>query len=572
VKLSFPKPGQFLPAASVQPTARELQAWLAKAACNASSVSAATMQRLRAHLTILKRNAVRSRQHYQPQLLSLLRDLRTRGATGLDVADRLLRERVLPSARHAKAWMMFGYKKTDRLARKAWGHPRTRDARERLTVALEETGRWMPGPPVRDLQIRLAIGLVTVALLVFGIGGWMATAQLSGAVVANGLIVVDSNVKKVQHPTGGVVSEIKVKNGDRVNPLDLLVRLDDTQTRAALGIIVSQLVELHGRKARLIAERDDLDEVSFPKDLEAYGDDGQRVMAGERRLFESRQKVAQGQKAQLKERIGQLRQEIEGLTSQRDAKSKELKLVREEFGRVDDMHKRGLLPVTRVLAMEREETRIAGEHGAFIAQIARTSGQIAETELSILAIDQTMRTDAQKELRETEARIAELSERRLAAEDQLKRIDIRSPLAGIVHDLSVHTVGGVIAPGEAMMQIVPTGEMLSVEVRIPPHDIDQLALGQKAMLRFTAFNQRTTPELSGALTHVAADLTREAQSGMTYYLARIKLSDEGLAKLAGVRLLPGMPVEAFIETGHRTALSYFLKPFSDQLARTFRER
>jgi HlyD family secretion protein len=569
VKLSFSKPAQLLPAATLAPTARDI---LARALRSTTPVIRPGLHRLRRHLVIMYAKADRLRQKIEPQLLSLLRDLRAHVTAGADIANRQLNEKVLPAVRDARARLAIELARASKLTRLAWRHPRVRDVRKRLTLALEDTGRWMPGPPVRDLQIRLAIGLIAVALLVFGIGGWMATAQLSGAVVANGLIVVDSNVKKVQHPTGGVVSEIKVKNGDRVNPLDLLVRLDDTQTRAALGIIVSQLVELHGRKARLTAERDDLDEVSFPKDLEAYGDDAQRVITGERRLFESRRKVAQGQKAQLKERIGQLRQEIEGLTSQRDAKAKELKLVREEFSRVDDMHKRGLLPVTRVLAMEREETRIAGEHGAFVAQIARTSGQIAETELSILAIDQTTRTDAQKDLRESEARIAELSERRLAAEDQLKRIDIKSPLAGIVHDLGVHTVGGVISPGEAIMQIVPTGDMLSVEVRIPPHDIDQVALGQRAMLRFTAFNQRTTPELSGALTHVAADLTREAQSGMSYYIARIKLSEEGLAKLVGVKLLPGMPVEAFIETGQRTALSYFLKPFSDQLARTFRER
>ena len=297
-----------------------------------------------------------------------------------------------------------------------------------------------------------------------------------------------------------------------------------------------------------------------------------RVIAGERRLFESKRKVADGQKAQLKERIGQLRQEIQGLTSQRDAKAKELALVREEFARVDDMHKRNLLPVTRVLAMQREETRIAGEHGAFVAQIARTSGQIAETELNILAIDQATRNDAQKEMREAEARIAELSERRLAAEDQLKRIDIRSPQAGIVHDLNVHTVGGVIAAGEAIMQIVPTGELLSIEVRIAPNDIDQVAIGQTATLRFPAFNQRTTPELFGTLSHVAADLTREAQTGTGFYVARIKPTADSLAKFVSLKLVPGMPVEAFVETGQRTALSYFVKPFSDQLVRTFRER
>jgi HlyD family secretion protein len=246
--------------------------------------------------------------------------------------------------------------------------------------------------------------------------------------------------------------------------------------------------------------------------------------------------------------------------------------VREELARLTDMYRRNLLPVTRVLAMQRDEARIDGEHGALVAQIARATGQIGEIELQILTIDQTIRSDAQKELREIEGRIAELSERRVVAEDQLKRIDLRSPIAGTVHELSVFTVGGVIAQGETLMLIVPKDDRLVIEVRVSPADIDQLRLGQTSVLRFPAFNMRTTPEVGGKLTRLAADLTREAQTGQSYYVARIEVDDAGLAVLGSLKLIPGMPVEAFIETGERTALSYLVKPLTDQFARAFKER
>lgn len=546
---TFTSAARLIPAQVLVPVIRRLETRLTALASATPLARAAS--RLRMHRAIELGKGYRLLR--VDQMLSATRALELRVA----ILFRNAAARMLPAVR--PEWAIWRW------------HPLAKLNLRHGAIGLG-IGGLMPGPPVRELQVRLAIGLMTVALLVFGVGGWMATAQLSGAVIATGLIVVDSNVKKVQHPTGGVVGEILVRNGDRVAPQDLLLRLDETQTRAALGIIVAQLIELQGRKARLMAERDDGDEVAFPEDFAANGQEARRVIAGERRLFEGRRKVINGQKAQLKERIGQLNREIEGLISQREAKAKELKLVREELARVADMHKRGLLPETRVLSMQRDETRIAGEHGAFVAQIARTTGQISETELNILTIDQTTRSEAQKEFREVEARIAELSERRIAAEDQLKRIDIRSPQAGIVHDLSVHTVGGVIAAGEPVMQIVPTGDLLSIEVRIAPYDIDQVALGQRAVLRFPAFNQRTTPELTGTVAHVGADLTREAQTGTAYYSARIQPAQEALAKFGSLKLLPGMPVEAFIETGQRTTLSYLMKPLTDQVARTFRER
>ncbi len=422
--------------------------------------------------------------------------------------------------------------------------------------------------PVRR---RIIAGFTLMAALLLGVGGWMVFATIAGAVVAPGYIVVDSNIKKVQHPAGGIVSEIFVRNGDRVAAGDILLRLDDTQTRANLGIVSSQLVELRGRKARLIAERDDAETVVFPPGFAEESEDAARVAAGERRLFAAKRTALAGQKSQLKERVGQIHKEIEGLTAQMGAKSQELKLIRQEQQRVADMHARKLVPETRLLSINRDVIRIEGEHGALMAQVARLGGQIHETELQLLQLDHVTQTEAQKELREVEARIAELSERAVAADDLLKRVDVRAPQSGVVHDLAVHTVGGVIGPGETIMFIVPNDDVLAIEVRVPPTDIDQVGLGQACVLRFPAFNQRTTPELAGTVSRVAADLTREVQTGFTYYLARISVPTDELAKLKELRLLPGMPVESYIETGDRTVLSYLMKPFKDQFTRAFRE-
>lgn len=425
--------------------------------------------------------------------------------------------------------------------------------------------------PRDGLRWRIVTGLVVAASVVFGIGGWAATAQLSGAVIATGVVVVDSNIKKVQHPTGGVVGEIRVKTGSRVKAGDIVLRLDDTQTRASLGVIQSQLTELTGRRARLAAERDAAETVVFPIGFAQSNPEAQRVAKGEQRLFRSKRDLLRSQKAQLTERVGQLREGIRGLSVQRDAKARELDLVRQELARVLGMYQKRLTPVTRVLAMQREEVRIAGEHGALISQIAGTKGQITETVLQSLSLDQTAQNEAQQELREVEAKIAELKERRIAAVDQLKRVDIVAPRAGVVHDLNVHTIGGVISPGEPIMLIVPNEDRLTIEARISPSDIDQVSVGQKTMLRFSAFNQRKTPELAGRVVRVGADLSRDPQSVESFYVLRIKADEKAIEKIGGLSLVPGMPVEAFIQTGDRTALSYIVKPLNDQIARAFRE-
>lgn len=424
----------------------------------------------------------------------------------------------------------------------------------------------------QQLRRRALTGCVIVGLLVLGGGGWAATAKLASAVIAPGTVVVDSNSKKVQHPTGGIVGEIKVKNGDKVEPGQLLVRLDDTQVKATLGVVLSQLVQFRGRQARLEAERDARPAIKFPDGFEQESTQARDVAYGERRLFEARRRSSAGQKEQLTEKIRQTNEEITGLEAQLSAKKKEAGFATRELGRVDGLFQKNLVNETRHLAMLRDVTRIEGEVGALISSIARAKAQISQTELQIIQIDQDVRTESQKELREVEARIAELSERRVAAEDQLRRIEIMAPIGGVVHELAVHTVGGVVQSGETMMMIVPVTEALTIEARIPPQERDQVGIGMPARLRFSAFNQRTTPEVGGTVTGISADLSKEQATGATYYVVRIRMSEIAKEQLSGLSVVPGMPVEAFIEGGERTAMTYITKPFTDNLRRIFTER
>lgn len=425
-----------------------------------------------------------------------------------------------------------------------------------------------------DMKRHARFGLLVCLLLVGGLGGWSAMAKIAGAVIAPGFIVVDGSSKKVQHPTGGIVGEIKVKLGDRVTEGDLLVRLDETQVRATLGIVQSQLVQSIARKARLEAERGGARDLHFPTGFETESAEAAEAARGERRLFQARRTFIEGQQNQYRERVTQLEKEIEGLTVQRTSKKSELDLQWREMTRLEALYAKQLVNEARMSTTKRDGVRLQGDLGSLTSQIARAKAQISQTEMQILQIDQEQRTDSQKELRDVEARIGELSERRIAALDQLRRVDIRAPINGTVHEMNVHTVGGVVGQGETLMLIVPSSEPLAVEARISPVEIDQVAIGRKARLRFTAFNQRTTPEVDGTVSHVSADLSKDSQTGQSYFLVRVRFSNASLGTLSekALHVVPGMPVEAFIETGERTALSYFTKPLADSFRRTFRER
>ena len=425
-----------------------------------------------------------------------------------------------------------------------------------------------------SIRRHLIVGLAVVVLLAGGLGGWASTAQISGALIAPGSVVVESSVKKVQHPTGGVVGELRAKDGDLVKAGDVVVRLDDTVTKASLAIVTKNLDGLLARAARLEAEQRGLDKIAFPKTLTSRADDPdvKTVMASESKLFEVRVNGRIGQKAQLRERVTQLNEEIAGLTAQERAKDQEIALVEKELIGVRDLYEKHLVQLTRLTTLERDMARLSGERAQYVAARAQAKGKITETELQIIQVDKDMISDVSKDLRETNDKIGEFVERKVTAEDQLRRIDIRAPQDGMVLQSTVHTVGGVITAGDAIMLIVPQTDDLQVEAKVNPQDIDKLQVGQKTLLRLSAFNQRTTPELNGFVTRVSPDDTTDQRTGQSYYTIRVSMPPEEVARLGDVKLIPGMPVEAFVQTGDRTLLSYLIKPLSDQLMRAFRER
>jgi HlyD family secretion protein len=352
----------------------------------------------------------------------------------------------------------------------------------------------------------------------------------------------------------------------------VVVRLDETVTRANLAVITKGLDELHARRGRLEAERDGLKAIRVRPELATRAEEPEirELIAGEERLFQLRRQARAGQRDQLGQRVGQLREQITGQELQARAKGEEIKLIQEELKGVEQLYAKNLVPITRVTALKREETRLRGEQGQLIAGVAQARGKVSETELQILQIDQDLRSEVAGELRDIQGKSAELSEKRIAAEDQLKRIDIRAPQDGVVHQLAVHTVGGVISPADALMLVVPQADEMAIELKVAPQDIDQVRIGQDAVLRLSAFNQRTTPEIRGRVSRVAADLVQDQTSGASYYTARVATTAPELARLEGLTLVPGMPVEAFIQTGERTALSYLAKPLSDQMSRAFK--
>ena len=380
-------------------------------------------------------------------------------------------------------------------------------------------------PAIHSIDRHLRFAGIAIALLVFGGGGWALTTELAGAVLASGTVVVEGNVKAVQHPLGGVVEEIAVRDGMMVRQGDVVLRLDDDVARADLALFDDALDALHVRRARLEAERDGRAELGPVVELAQRTDEPgvAELIASETRYFASRTQARSGLKAQLRERIAQLQEEIDGLRIQSAAQEDAIALMREELDGLEQLYAQKIVARTRIMELKREELTMRGTLGQVVAQIASSGGRVAETELQILQIDQELRNEVTKELREANEKIAELTQRRIGALDQLKRVDIRAPHDGMVHELAVHTVGGVIAAGDTLMWIVPGDEMLAVEVKVSAQDRDQLHLGQNALMRMSAFNQRTTPEIFGAVSVIAADLVEDPRTGLQYYPVRLKI-------------------------------------------------
>ena len=420
-------------------------------------------------------------------------------------------------------------------------------------------------------ELRVGLRILILAAVVGG--GWFAFVPLAGAVVVPGNLVVQSNVKQIQHPTGGVIAEIKAQNGSRVEAGDLLVRLDATQAQTSLQVVTKQLDEVRGRMARLIAERDGLAQIEFPAELSARSGEGnvKSLLASEESLFKARSSARQSQKELLQSQIAQLSQEISGLEAQVDSKAKQLDLIQSELAGVQELYDKRLVPLTRLTSLQREAARIDGERGQLTSSIAETKSKIDASRLQIVRIDQDFRTEVVKDLNDAQGKEAELVERSVAARDLLDRIEIRAPTTGAVNQLSVHTIGGVIKAGETIMEIVPDTDDLQIEAHVQPKDIDHVKTGQTAFVRLTAFNQRTTPQLNGTVSYVSADTGHDQQTNAPSYTVRVLLPEEERRRLNGQQLVPGMPAEVFVQTGGRSMMNYLFEPISDQMRRAFVE-
>ncbi len=442
---------------------------------------------------------------------------------------------------------------------------------ERVTI-IDAAG--VTDVPIRDSTRSYAIlGLLVVFVLIGGVGAWSATAKLNGAIIAPGKLTVESNRKTVQHLEGGIISEILVRDGDAVTPGQLLMRLDSTIDQATVDATVGKLDELRTRAARLITERDGGQDMELPRDLIARMDHSgvARIIRGERDLFQARVDSRAGTEKLLGQRIAGYQQQIIGLRGQIESKHRQVDLVMEEHKNLKILYDKGYATLTRLLALERQAEQLEGEQAAHHSDIATVQNSIAEAKLELGQLERDFRESVTAELRTVEAEIFSLEEKRVAVEERLRRAAIMAPHAGVVLDLAVHTIGGVIEPGQPLLHIVPDADELVIEAQIPVEAIDKVSPGQSSVVRLTAFDQAETPEITGTVLSVSADRLIDEISGKVYYEARIELADDERGMLGSAELVPGMPAEVFIETGDRTALSFFVKPLTDRLARTFIE-
>ncbi|MGO7632223.1 HlyD family type I secretion periplasmic adaptor subunit [Rhizobium leguminosarum] len=425
----------------------------------------------------------------------------------------------------------------------------------------------------RSLNRHVAVvGVLSIAL-VCGIGGWAATTELSSAVIGEGVIVVDGDVKKVQHLTGGIVSELLVSENDHVTAGQVLIRLDGTTTRANLSIVESTLAQLYARRARLKAERIGADSFEVEENIRdlTSSTSAEKLLDGEQKLFDSRRTALIGMKSQLASRKDQLGEQVKGLVVQINATNDALGLIEQELEGIDTLYKKGLVTLQRLNTLKRARADLQGNSGQEIAAKAEAEGKAIEIDRQSIQLDEDRRSEIAKDLTDVEAQIAEYEERRGTAVDQLHRLDITAPLTGRVHQLSVHTVNGVIDPGQTLMLVVPENNELTVEAKVATRDIDQVHVGQSVDVRFSAFDQRTTPDVSGEITSIAPDIVKDERTGISYYPLRVKPKAESIARMKTIKLYPGMPAEVFIKIGDRTVISYLTKPLTDQMQHVFRQ-
>lgn len=420
----------------------------------------------------------------------------------------------------------------------------------------------------------LWIGMTALAVLIGVLGVWGVQARIAGAVIATGMIQVESNRQVLQHPQGGVVGALLVKDGDVVSAGDIVLRLDDTQLRSELAIIEGQLFEILARKTRLEAERDGLETILIPdelKEMAAQDPSVQALIDGQTRLFEARAMSLQQSAEQIVEQIAQAENQIDGAAAQLAALETQSSLIQTELTDSQTLLEKGLTPASRVSSLQREEARLLGEIGNITANIAQLRGQIAALNIERIALTTRLREEAITTLRDMQVQEVELVQRRFSTKDTLSRMDLRAPVSGVIYDSRIFALQAVISPAEPVMYIIPQDQPMVVSARVDPIHVDQVHVGQQATLRFAALDQRLTPEIFGRVTKLSADVFTDDATGASYYQAELIPIEGEMAKLGEQTLLPGMPVEAFIKTGERSPLNYLAKPLTDYFTRAFRD-
>lgn len=450
---------------------------------------------------------------------------------------------------------------------------------------IPSTSPLPPGPPEKPPEdptdtfelpiVPARIGLIVVGLFFGVLGTWSALAPLASAIVAPGTVVVESNRKAVQHLEGGIVEEILVQNGDSVQAGDVLLRLDETQARANADMLLNQYHNHLAVEARLIAELEEHEQIVFPETLlqaASARSTVQSVLDGQERQFIERKRSLKNQILILETRIEQFRQEIAGLKVQKASGDRQVAIYRDELIGLRELHEKGWYPRTRILSMEREIARLEGEIGGQVSAIARAEKGIGEAKLQIIQTRQKFKEDVVSELRDIQQKIADLQERSSIAQNVLERTELKASRDGVIQNVKVHTIAGVIRPGETLMEIVPEEDRLVVDAEVSPVDIDSVHTGQKAEVRFSAFQSRMIPTIMGTVLTVSADRLVDEREGRPYYTVRIEVPESEIDKLGDHHLQAGMPAEVLIQTGERTVLDYFITPLRDSMSRAMVEK
>ncbi|SLN55936.1 Type I secretion system membrane fusion protein PrsE [Roseovarius litorisediminis] len=436
-----------------------------------------------------------------------------------------------------------------------------------MSGQVDQTPKW-------EGKVPLTAGIIALVVLVGGLGLWSVVARISGAVVTSGMVEVESKRQVVQHPDGGVVGEVLVEESDTVEKGDVLIRLDGRQLQSELSIVDGQLREIAARKARLMAERDKAERVEFSEnllELAKVNPEVERMLIGEQALFSARREALQQEAGLLREQNKQIEKRIEGITAQLNAQKSQADLLGIELKDQKNLLQSQLTQASRVNELLREEANLLGQIGRFEAEMAELRGQAASNEIALLQLETRRREEAVTTLRDLQFREIELTERQIDLSGTLSRLDIRAPVSGLVYDQSVFAVQSVVRPAETLMYIIPQDQQLIVSARIETININDVFVGQEATLQFSAFDQRETPQLRGQVTRVSADVVRDEATGVPYYAAEITPYESEIPKLGKGKLLPGMPVEAFIQTGDRSALAYLAEPMLGFFGRAFRE-